>query len=91
MNIVELVPIHDARKSFYGKAKVHEYGETKSLYSYDTKVASICPGDNGRELHLLSRWKKSQTTLRHVKEFATQNGFTIPAAKDRTEKMILTE
>mgnify|MGYP007022639793 CR=1 FL=1 len=80
----ELRAIHDARKSFGGKATVGiEDGQT-DLYSYGTKVVTI---DNEHEddpngiyalpqkVTLHPMWDSSDTTLRHVKEFLTQYGY----------------
>ena len=67
----EMSPVHDSRKSFYGKARVDDSDGVLTLYSYNTPVAKIA---NGR-VELLPRWDESQTTLRHVKEFLRQNGF----------------
>ena len=68
MNIYELLARYDARKSFYGKAKVLELDNgTKQLLSYDTIVGEI---RNGKYIQL---WEgKSQTTTRHIKEFKKQ-------------------
>lgn len=73
----ELLPQYDARKSFHGKAKVEtdtELGVT-SLYSYGTLVAAVFRymGDNGRAAVYGTY---SATTLRHIKEFLKQHGFT---------------
>lgn len=65
----ELNPIMDSRKSFYGKANVEINGNTKALISYSTKVAEIEEG----QLKVFGTY--SATTLRHIKEFAYQNGF----------------
>ena len=65
----ELKPIMDSKKSFYGKANVEINGNTKSLISYNTKVAEIAGG----QLRVYDTY--SATTLRHIKEFAYQNGF----------------
>lgn len=67
MKIYELVPRFDARKSFYGKAKVidHENGIIE-LLSYDT-VVSRCKNGKAEDL---GKW--SQTTTRHQKEFRKQ-------------------
>lgn len=65
--IYELYPIHSARKSFYEKAHVIDYGDgTYDLQSYST-IVSHC--ENGIVTHL-GRW--SQTTSRHQKEFEKQ-------------------
>ena len=69
----DLSPEYDARKSFYGKAKV-KVGDGKiTLYSYNTPVCEI--DANTREVRLLDLWDTSQTTLRHVREFLQQHGF----------------
>ena len=67
MKIFELVPLYDARKSFYGKARVvdHEDG-TIELQSYDTIVSRCVNG----KVEELGKW--SQTTTRHQKEFRKQ-------------------
>ena len=58
---------HDIRKSFYGKAHVlHMDDGAIALKSYDTVVAVI---RNGK---IKVRGKYSQTTSRHVREFARQ-------------------
>ena len=75
MVIYELAPVHDARKSFYGKALVFDLGSgILELHSYGTTVAKI-----NRKRHavvLFPAWNHSATTLRHVKEFLRQYGFT---------------
>lgn len=69
----ELSPQHDARKSFYGKAHiVTDDDGTQILYSYNTPVIELKDG----KVKLLPMWDSSQTTLRHVKEFLKQNGFS---------------
>ena len=73
----ELVPQYDARKSFYGKAKVETDTETgvTSLYSYGTLVAAIFPCSDGTyRAEVYGDY--SATTLRHIKEFLKQHGFT---------------
>lgn len=68
MKIYELHPMHDSRKSFYGKAKVIEHDNgTIQLQSYDTVVCEIVGG----VFRML--WDgKTQTTSRHIKEFTRQ-------------------
>ena len=88
--IATLHPIHDTRKSFYGKARytidtvlwgksteLKAPGE-KHLYSYNSEVCYI---DNAGKVHLLPLWNYSATTLRHVKEFLKQNGFKADNSK----------
>ena len=67
MKIFELVPRYDARKSFYGKARVvdHEDG-TVELQSYNTIVSRCVNG----KVEELGKW--SATTTRHQKEFRKQ-------------------
>jgi hypothetical protein len=69
--VYDMSPQYDARQSFYGKARVDDNGNEKTLYSYNTPVAKII----GNKVELLPKWDWSQTTLRHVKEFLKQNGF----------------
>ena len=68
MKIYELYPMHDSRKSFYGKAKVIEHDNgTVQLQSYDTIVCEIVGG----VFRML--WDgKTQTTSRHIREFKQQ-------------------
>lgn len=79
---VALLPKFDSRKSFYGKAEVEEL-ETREgnkiylLYSYKTLVSAIIQEkDKTKWLYLNNNINKelltSQTTLRHIKEFAKQ-------------------
>ena len=68
----DLRPGFDKRKSFYGKARVDtgiNDGQNK-LYSYNTLVAEIIDGKP------VVYNVQSQTTLRHVKEWLLQNGFS---------------
>lgn len=73
-NLKELQAIYDTKQSFYKKAHVGEYtfkdGKTyKYLKSYDTIVACIFEN----QLRIYGYF--SQTTARHIREFAKQNGF----------------
>lgn len=69
--ISELKCIYDKRRSFGGKAWVNkdEYGNI-ILLSYETVVAGIY--NDEAVLHTDSL---TQTSMRHIKEFLTQNGF----------------
>ena len=69
INVYDLDPRYDARKSFYGKAKVlyHDNGDME-IQSYDTIVSRYTKADN-KLVHL---GKYSQTTTRHQKEFTKQ-------------------
>ena len=68
MKTLELIPIHDTRKSFYNTAKVLFLNDgTIQLQSYNTIVGEI----KNNTYHQL--WDgKSQTTTRHIKEFKKQ-------------------
>lgn len=70
---LDLDALFDSRQSFYGKARVTLEGTDKHLTSYSTRVATIT-GEN--EVILRNAWDSSATTLRHVKEFLKQHGFT---------------
>lgn len=65
----------DKRQSFYGKAMIDECSEkgktVLTLYSYGVPVAKLDVDEN--KFSLLEKWNFSQTTRRHVKEFARQN------------------
>ena len=76
-NTVELKPIYDSRKSFYGKAKVISDRDGKTLVSYSTTVARITEKNNGYMIipYAVIYGTYSATTLRHIKEFLKQNGF----------------
>lgn len=72
--VSDLSTQYDSRKSFYGKAHVVTDDDgTQTLYSYNTPVVEIKDG----KVNLLPMWDSSQTTLRHVKEFLQQNGFSV--------------
>lgn len=67
MRFYELEARFDARKSFYGKAHIIDYGNGKyDLQSYDT-IVSTC--ENGKVTHY---GKYSITTSRHQREFEKQ-------------------
>ena len=69
-NLYELQPRFDTRQSFYRKAYVEEISEKeKILYSYCVPVAMV---EDGKLLINDNEWRYSNTTLRHIKEFARQ-------------------
>lgn len=72
----ELECIYDSRKSFYGKANLVKEENGISLYSYDTKVATIYANGLAKVFGTYS-----QTTLRHIKEFFKQNGLKADTKK----------
>jgi hypothetical protein len=67
----ELQISYDARKSFYGKAKIISENGEMALISYNTKVAYIKDG----KAVFLGIW--GCTTTRHIKEFLKQNSFDV--------------
>ena len=68
-NPKELLTIYDSRKSFYKKAYIGEFNGNTYLLSYNTIVACIFQN----QLRIYGAF--SQTTARHIREFAKQNGF----------------
>lgn len=68
-NLEELQAIYDNRQSFYKKAYIGEYNNCLCLRSYNTIVACIFKN----QLRIYGGF--SQTTARHIREFAKQNGF----------------
>ena len=83
--VVELKPINDSRKSFYGKAVVEINGNTVTLYSYNTKICSIV-----NKCQFIKYWNGySATTSRHINEFCLQNGFA-PYSKKEWENLPVT-
>ena len=74
--MLELTPVYDSRKSFYGKAMIDEDKYGWYLYSYDTGVFFIPYDDGGdddakNEMRLL--WDGcSATTYRHIRDFIYQ-------------------
>lgn len=83
--IYGLDPQYDARNSFYGKAQVEINNGVQTLYSYNTKVAEI---SKDGKVTLFDAWNKSQTTLRHVKEFLKQNGYKADSLKQMTKDYV---
>ena len=83
--IYDLKPQYDARKSFYGKAKVDtgDAGDKNRLYSYDTLVAEIIDGKpvihTDNEFVVNGRY--SPTTMCHIRDWLKQNGFKAETAK----------
>lgn len=73
VHLRELQPIYDSRKSFYKKAYTGKYNNEHFaagyLISYDKIVACIWIN----QLRIYGYF--SQTTARHIREFAKQNGF----------------
>lgn len=80
MNEYKLQARFDRRNEFYGKAVVREQDNGDSvLFSYGTKVAEI------KNSKLIIHGWYSQTTARHINEFAVQNGFKSMSKKEMIE------
>lgn len=69
--LVEMKPQFESVKSYYGKAHIEISGSNRKLVSYWTYVAEY-DHDNQK---LTINGEYSNTTLRHIKEFAMQMGF----------------
>lgn len=77
--IHDLHPLYTNQKSFYGKAKVGVVRDGADVYvclqSYDTNVVSVFVDANGTPF-VKKLWDGySATTLRHVNELLTEQGF----------------
>lgn len=68
-NVEELQSRYDSRQDFYKKAYTGEYLNCLYLKSYNTIVACIWQN----QLRIYGWF--SQTTARHIREFAKQNDF----------------
>lgn len=67
----ELKAVYSNQKGFYGKACVHQVNSyIIDLYSYDTRVCTVNRAT--RTITLREQWDRSNTTLRHVREFLAQ-------------------
>ena len=75
----DLTPQYDKANSFYRKAQVSVLVDGYRLYSYNTPVAEIRKG----VATVFGTY--SHTTLRHIKEFLKQHGFTA-TTKQQIEK-----
>lgn len=76
MGFYELEPHFASVKSFYGKAKIERKDNDIKLISYTTHVAGV---KNGRPY---VNGFYSATTLRHIKEFFQQMGYSVSNKKD---------
>ena len=81
LEIYELFPRYDARKSFYGKAHLIETSKTIKLKSYDTIILQL--NKQTKKIKFLCRdpWAFSQTTNRHINEFIKQFTNGTPLSK----------
>lgn len=75
MLVTDLSVIFDARKSFYGKAKVIYYDNgIIELQSYNTIVCRL--NTTKRTCNIYGYYSK--TTARHIREFLKQMGIAVP-------------
>lgn len=88
LNIYELFPRYDARKSFYGKAHIIETSKTIKLKSYNTIILQY--NKQTKTIKFLCRdpWAFSQTTNRHINEFLKQFTNVNPLTKKEILKSI---
>lgn len=78
----ELKPVYNTQKSFYGKAIVKDTVNGMELYSYNTLVAKL---ESGTVYVTHNDTYLSQTTLKHIKEFIQQLGYSKMNKKDLLE------
>ena len=78
MKTFELTPVN-GRKSFYGKCKVLETENTKTLFSYDTDVATF---DNGKLWITKNENHLTNTTLTHIRAFLNYCGLPAMTKKE---------
>lgn len=83
--LYELKPQYDRQKSFYKKANVYRDDEGNLLLmSYTTIVAEITDAmatEDGKPKLKVNGWY-SNTTARHINEFAQQHGFNKMSKKE---------
>lgn len=72
MKIYNLEAYHDARASFYGKAKIKEVKNDVILISYSTEILRL--NTRSGKIHFITRSAAdfSATTCRHINEFLKQ-------------------
>ena len=75
---IDLMPVYDSRKSFYDKAWMLEEAGVEYLVSYNTPVVKLTLGGKPRVAQV---GVDSNTSLRHVKEYLKQRGFTATTKK----------
>ena len=88
LNIYELFPRYDARKSFYGKAHIIETSKTIKLKSYNTIILQYSKQTKTIKFLCRDPWAFSQTTNRHINEFLKQFTNVNPLTKKEILKSI---
>lgn len=81
--IYELSTRFDSRASFYGKAQVVIEGDTETLCSYSVPVVQ----KKGNTYLFSESWNASDTTLRHVKEYLRQHGWSSMTKAELAKKI----
>lgn len=74
----ELMPLNCSQKSFYSKAYFIDDDTTNkiTLYSYDTPICIYDKDkDTIQDLKYINDYKDSNTTRKHIREFAKQRGY----------------
>lgn len=72
---------YDYARSFYGKARVRQVGDSYALVSYQTTVMRW----DGETLTRKAGQPQSPTTARHMREWAQQLGFPRMSAAELRE------
>ena len=79
MTRTKLEPRYVDQVSFYGKAKTETNGDEITLYSYNTEILTIIPGDR---VCNISWFGYSKTTMNHINDFLQQNSLPKLYKKD---------
>ena len=74
---VQLMPVYENVKSYYGKATIIHHSNKIQLQSYDTIVCELT--ESGKAV-IFGTY--SSTTLRHIKEFLRQYGYKVGTKKE---------
>ena len=70
----ELMPLNCSQKSFYGKAYFIDTDDNKTiLYSYNTPILEY--DKDKQTIFDYDNYKDSNTTRKHIREFARQRGY----------------
>ena len=78
-----LEPIYDSCKSFYQKAYIETDKKKLSLYSYNTLICTI----KNNKIKVFNM--QSATTIRHLKEFLSQNDIDFKDSKDIKKRFFM--
>lgn len=81
MQVAQLVPVFESKKSYYGKATIIYCDGETTLCSYESNVLTL----SANTLTIYPRVQLSNTTLRHIREFLRQKGVDIEALCKRAK------